>query len=275
MLLGYNTNGFAFHRLDDAIRIIAGLGYRCVAITVDNYVLNPYDADIGRQLATTREQVAGLGLASVIETGSRFLLDPTRKHCPTLLDRRSAGRERRLDFLRRCVDIAAQLESLCVSFWSGAVPAATQDDAMFGVLADACRSLAEYAGERNVTLAFEPEPGMLVDTVGKYQRLAAAVDRDNFCLTIDAGHLRCTETEPAAALIRRVADRLANVHLDDMRRGVHEHLFFGDGEVQFEEVFGALQAAGYDGPACVELSRHSQNAVETATRAKAFLGQFV
>lgn len=275
MLLGYNTNGFAFHRLDDAIKIIADLGYRCVAITVDNHVLNPYDGDIDRQAEATRAQLAGFGLASVIETGSRFLLDPARKHHPTLLDRRSSGRERRLNFLRRCVDIAAQLDSLCVSFWSGAAPPGTPEDAMFDVLADGCRSLAEYAGAKGVTLAFEPEPGMLVDTVGKYERLAAAVERDNFRLTVDVGHLRCTETEPPAALIRRVADRLANVHLDDMRHGVHEHLLFGEGEVQFEEVFAAFKAASYEGPACVELSRHSQNAVETATRAMAFLGQFV
>ena len=31
----YNTNGFAFHRLDDAARIVAGLGYDGLAWTPD------------------------------------------------------------------------------------------------------------------------------------------------------------------------------------------------------------------------------------------------
>lgn len=35
MLPGYNTNGFAHHRLDDAVDILAGLGYRSIALTLD------------------------------------------------------------------------------------------------------------------------------------------------------------------------------------------------------------------------------------------------
>ena len=35
LLLGYNTNGFAHHRLTDAIEIISSLGYRAVGLTID------------------------------------------------------------------------------------------------------------------------------------------------------------------------------------------------------------------------------------------------
>lgn len=271
MLLGYNTNGFAFHRLEDAIEIVADLGYRCVAITVDYHALNPYEAGFEAQVERVRAQLEALGLASVVETGARFLLDPRRKHHPTLLDRRAGGRERRLEFLKRCVDIAGDLDSVAVSFWSGAMPAGPDEGVVFGLLADGCRELADYAGERGMVLAFEPEPGMFVDTLEKYDRLAREVNRGNFRLTIDVGHLWCNETAPQAELVRRFAPRLANVHLDDMRRGAHEHLFFGEGEVDFGAVFAALRDTGYAGPACVELSRHSHDAVETAKRAKAFL----
>ncbi len=275
MLLGYNTNGFAFHRLEDAIDIIARLGYRCVAITGEHHTLNPYDEDVAAQVAEVRRHLERVGLASVVETGARFLLDPLRKHYPKLLDRRGSGREKRLDFLRRCVDIAAGLESLAVSFWSGAVPAEQDDEAAFGLVADSCRRLSEYAAGKGLVLAFEPEPGMFVDTLAEFERLATAVDAENFRLTVDVGHLRCNESRPAGALIEQYAPRLANVHLDDMRRGVHDHLFFGEGEVDFSEIFAALNEIGFDGPACVELSRHSHNAVETATRAKQFLDGFV
>lgn len=274
MLIGYNTNGFAFHRLDDALEIIAELGYRCVAITVDHHVLNPYDEDLDEQIARTREQLEALRLESVIETGARFLLDPRRKHQPTLLDRRSAGRERRLDFLDRCIRIAARLDARAVSFWSGAAPPGLPEDDAFGRLGEACRELADRAAAKNVTLAFEPEPGMLVDTLAGYRRLADDVDRPNFKLTIDVGHLRCNEAEPPAALIREYSGELANVHLDDMRRGVHDHLFFGEGGVDFAAVFDAFREVGYDGPACVELSRHSHNAVAVAADAKRFLDEY-
>ena len=270
MLLGYNTNGFAFHRLDDALDIIASLGYRCVAITVDHHALNPYDEDLAAQIGEMRTRLDVLGLSSVIETGARFLLDPRRKHHPTLLDRRGAGRDRRIDFLKRCIDIAEGLGSAAVSFWSGALAAGQSKREAFDLLAGACVELSDCAAEKGVVLAFEPEPGMLVDTLDNYGRLADVVGRDNFQLTIDVGHLQCNETEAAADLICRHAPRLANVHLDDMRRGVHDHLFFGEGEVDFKAVLVALEVS-YKGPACVELSRHSHNAVEVAGQARRFL----
>ena len=39
--LGYNTNGFAHHRLTDALRLLADIGYQSVAITLDHHALNP------------------------------------------------------------------------------------------------------------------------------------------------------------------------------------------------------------------------------------------
>ena len=61
------------------------------------------------------------------------------------------------------------------------------------------------------------------------------------------------------------ATRLWNVHIEDMRRGVHDHLMFGEGEMDFRA--GAADGAGRDRPAGgvhVELSRHSHDAVDTA-----------
>src|SRR5262245_33664296 len=120
MLLGYNTNGFAHHRLEDALRILAELGYRSVALTLDYHALDPYDPDMPRQLAAVRGLLGELGLRAVIETGARFLLDPRHKHQPTLLSADAEGRARRLDFLRRAVDVACDLGADAVSFWSGA-----------------------------------------------------------------------------------------------------------------------------------------------------------
>jgi sugar phosphate isomerase/epimerase len=54
---------------------------------------------------------------------------------------------------------------------------------------------------------------------------------------------------------------------------VHEHLFFGDGEIDFGPVMRALAkvAEARDLPATVELSRHSHDAAATARRAWTFL----
>jgi len=64
---------------------------------------------------------------------------------------------------------------------------------------------------------------------------------------------------------------LWNVHIEDMRGGVHDHLMFGEGEIDFTPVLGALKKIDYAGGAYVELSRHSHDAVRVAERSLHFL----
>jgi L-ribulose-5-phosphate 3-epimerase len=271
MLLGYNTNGFAHHRLDDALTMLAELGYQSVALTLDWHALNPFEPDWQQQAERVRGLLAKLRLRSVVETGARFLLDPRRKHQPTLMSPSPEEREVRLDFLQRAVDIAAMLGADSVSFWSGAQLDLPADDALWQRLTDGCQRLADYAANAKIRLAFEPEPGMFIDTMPKFAELRRRVGRDNFGLTLDIGHLHCQGETPIAEHIRAWREVLWNTHIEDMRRGVHEHLMFGEGEIDFAPVLAALGEIDYEGGVHVELSRHSHDAVNTARRALEFL----
>jgi sugar phosphate isomerase/epimerase len=104
-----------------------------------------------------------------------------------------------------------------------------------------------------------------------YAELHQRVNRANFGLAIDIGHLHCLGETPIADHLRRWRDWMWNIHIEDMRRGVHEHLMFGEGEIDFGEVLRTLLEIEYRGGVHVELSRHSHDAVETARRALAFL----
>jgi sugar phosphate isomerase/epimerase len=272
MLFGYNTNGFAHHRVEDAVSILADLGYRSVALTLDHHALNPYDeAECSRQAEALRVLLERHGMHSVIEAGARFLLDPWRKHQPTLLSPAGEEQERRSEFLRRAVDLASDLNADAVSFWSGRALDAPGDDVLMNRLVEGCRRLCHYAAQRNVRLAFEPEPGMFIDTMPRFGELHMRVAHPSFGLTLDIGHLHCQGELPIADHVRRWKDWLWNVHLEDMRRGVHEHLMFGDGEIDFREVLAALREIDYAGGVHVELSRHSHDAVEAARRSLAYL----
>ncbi|HYV37784.1 MAG TPA: sugar phosphate isomerase/epimerase family protein [Gemmataceae bacterium] len=272
MLLGYNTNGFAHHTLEDALHILAELGYQSVAITLDHHALNPYETGFRRQLRHVRSLLTRLKLRSVIETGSRFLLNPLRKHRPTLVDTPQQA-AKRMDFLRQAVDIASELESDAVSFWSGATEPDTPERIQWKRLLDGCRKIADYAGSKGVRLAFEPEPGMFVDTMTRYAALHDKVQHPAFGLTLDVGHLHCQGEVPIADHLRRWQAQLWNIHIEDMRRGVHDHLMFGEGEMEFQPIMRTLREIRYNGPVHVELSRHSHNAVETAQRAIEYLRQ--
>jgi sugar phosphate isomerase/epimerase len=117
---------------------------------------------------------------------------------------------------------------------------------------------------------------MLVDTLGSYADLLRELDRtgvesSRLLLTMDLGHLHCMAEVPIPDHIRHWAGRLANIHIEDMRRGVHEHLMFGEGEIEFEPIFAALAEIRYPGLVNVELSRHSHEGPDASRRAYNYL----
>ena len=252
----YNTNGCANHRLDDALQLIASSGYAGVALTLDHQHLDPFAADWSAQAQRLAARLRELQLGCVIETGARYLLDPRDKHEPTLVSPSADGRRRRVDFLNRAIDIAAILQAEAVSFWAGVPkPGIAHDDAWRWLL-EGLQVVSEHAGSRGVTAAFEPEPGMLVETAAQW----AALGVDGLSLALDTGHCLVTQDIDPADAVRLYADRLGTVSVEDMRRGVHEHLPFGEGDMDMPQVLAALVEIDFSKLVCVELSRESPRA---------------
>ena len=272
MFLGYNTNGFAHHRFDDAIEIIAELGYGGVALTPDVHHLDPNANDFVIATEYLASRLRELRLTCVVESGARFILDPRHKHQPTLL---SAQAARRMEYLGQCLQIATETGAECVSFWSGTALDNTAPAELMKRLVEHCKRLSDLAAIANIRLAFEPEPGMFIDTMDKFAELHARVNHPHFGLTVDVGHLVCNGELPVSQHLVAWKDWLWNVHIEDMRVGVHDHVMFGEGEVDFADVFAGLRAANYQGGVYVELSRHSHDAVNTARKSIAFLREFI
>lgn len=265
----YNSNGFAFHRIDDAARMLADLGYDGLALTPDVHHLDPLHATPA-EVAAFRRLCEDLGLGLVLETGARFVLDPRRKHRPSLLDE-PADAAVRLEFLQRCVDQAEALGAPIVTVWSGCGPEGTAEDVLQTRLVGGLRLLCEYAASRGVRIGFEPEPGMWIETAAQYARIRDAVDHPALGLTLDVGHCLATGEGSPDDVIRAHAQELLVLQLDDHRPGIHDHLMFGEGAVDFAAVAAAVAAVGFAGPLEVELSRHSALAAATAEASLAFL----
>jgi sugar phosphate isomerase/epimerase len=265
---GFGTNGFGSHRLNDALAVIADLGYDGVALTLDHPHLDPFDTELSARTAKVGRRLDELGLAVVVETGARYVLDPWHKHEPTLV---SAGdRTPRLELLRRAVEVAADLGAEAVSFWSGIRPAGTDDETAWGRLTGGVAAVLDFAQQNGVTCAFEPEPGMFVDTLATALELRRRLgEPEPLKITLDLGHCVAAEPEPAPQVILQAGALLANVQADDMRRGVHEHLEFGDGELDLPAAFGALLDVDYRGLVAVELPRHGHAAPVVAQRSLA------
>ena len=267
MRLGYNTNGLAHHDPFDALALLAEMGYQSVALTLDHGPLNPFAEDWQVQRARLKSALDGLGMSSVIETGARFLLDRSIKHEPTLVSAEPNGRARRVQFLKSAIDAADFLGSECVSLWSGVVRDGAEEPDVWERLTVSLRQVLDHAQNRGVTIGFEPEPGMFIDTMERFADLQQRMESPRLKLTLDVGHLHCQGEIPIADQVSKWKSEIVNVHIEDMRAGIHEHLMFGEGEMDFPPIIAALRQANYRGGIHVELSRHSHEGPIAAKRA--------
>ena len=238
------------------------------------------------------EEALDWGLASLVDPALDIIRTPAAPVRPVrlvgdigiralpwhLAALRRLWRERRVDFLFRCIDLAADLGASVCSTWAGAAPDGSVADKRGAfpvpeILWDRlCTGLAhvlERASAQGVQLAFEPEPGMFIERPAGYEelvrRLGASGDTLGLCL--DVGHCVCTGDLPIDAVIRTFASRLVLVQLDDAKRGEHVHRMFGEGELDLAGALKALLECGFDGVAAVELARDAHRGPEAAREA--------
>lgn len=270
--LFYNTNGFAHHRLDDACRALADLGYDGVSLTPDVHHLDP-ERSTPAEVESFRALLESLSLQITLESGARFLLNSRRKHYPTLLT--SAAFEVRQESYRRHIDLARQLGSPILSIWSGRGEEDTPPfERAIALLADRMMPVLDYAAEAGVKVTFEPEPGMLIERVDQWEVLNGHLRGHQLGLTLDTGHVAAVETVSCSQLIEEAGESLALVQLDDSPVGIHEHRMFGEGAMDFDPIFASIDARVTPPPLSVELSRHSHNAIEIARQSAVFVGGF-
>ena len=265
----YNTNGAANHRLDDALRLIADSGYQGAAITLDHHHCDPLATDWRGEAERIGRLLDDLALGAIVETGARFLLDPRAKHEPTLLSPEAEGRDRRVAFLCRAIDIAAIWKADAVSFWAGVPRPEIEDYQAHAWLHEGLQRVLDHAEKAGVDAAFEPEPGMLIETCSEWEKLHAAHPR--LKLALDTGHCIVSQDIDPADAVRRYKDHLGTVAIEDMAKGVHIHLPFGEGDMDIPAVIAALDEIGFERLVSVELSRESPRAHQAIPESIAYL----
>jgi sugar phosphate isomerase/epimerase len=274
MLLGFSTNSIGDVDPLDAIPAIYDLGYRSLAITLDHHTLHPKSPDLAARIDRWRTALAAAGMACVVETGARHLLDPRDKHEPTLVSAAREGRGRRVAFTCGAIDVATELGAACVSLWSGVARDAADAETIQERLVEGLSPILDHAARRGMPLGFEPEPGMVVDTLARTGELVTRLGRpEHLRLTVDVGHLECLGERSVGDALGPWAGQVVNVHVDDMLACRHEHLPLGAGEVDFSGVFAALAAGGYRGGLHVELPRQAHRWLASARESAAFLAR--
>jgi hydroxypyruvate isomerase len=165
-----------------------------------------------------------------------------------------------LEAMYRQIADAARLGATCCYVVPG------KDSSPEGLIrfAEACRLLADFAGQRMIRLCVEHCPGRALSTVAATLEWLRAVGHENLRLLLDVGHCLISQEEPAAA-IRQAGAGLGYVHLDD-NDGVGDlHWPLMTGRLTapaLKAALHAIRAVGYDGALALELNPTNPDPVE-------------
>ena len=153
--------------------------------------------------------------------------------------------------------------------------------------------LAELAKEKGMKLTCHHHMGTGIQTPEEIDRFMSMVSDDVYLL-FDTGHIYYSEgtQEAVMAVLNKYIDRIAHVHLKDVRpevvakakaenwsflQGVRAGTFTipGDGAIDFDPVFKALEESGYEGYMVVEAEQDpaKANPLEYAIRARKFIAE--
>jgi protein FrlC len=274
VFLAYSTNGFTRTNLAAALNGIAAAGYAGVEILADHPHWSPAEATPAA-LNTLRDRIRALGLrVSNINANTAVCLwpapPPEPVFEPSLSNADPAVRARRAAYTRAAIDLAVAVGAPCVSVTSGRTQADVPPEQGLEHFAEALLPLCDYAAERGVRLGIEYEPALLVERAAEVVALIERVGHPALGVNLDVGHAVCIGEDPVDS-IARLAGRIWNVHVEDIRDGKHHHRIPGDGDLDFAALFRALGAIGYTGGVTVELYTCSAIADEAARRAHGVL----
>jgi len=125
---------------------------------------------------------------------------------------------------------------------------------------EACQLLADYAGQRMVTLCVEHFPETALPSAGAALEWLEKVDHDNLGLLIDVGHCLISNEDPSA-IVAQAGNRLRYVHLDDNDgiNDLHAPLLSTGKltEAMLRKVLSALAHSNYEGKLALELKAPS------------------
>lgn len=164
-------------------------------------------------------------------------------------------RRRGIDYIKLCIDFAAELSSPHVA---GPMYSATGKTRLLepaerkrqrAWAAESLREVADYGAERGVSLAIEPLNRFetdLVNTVEQGLELLDLIDRDNAGFMLDTFHMNIEEKHIGEA-IRAAGDKVFHFQVSENDRGTP-----GSGNVAWTETWAALEDIEYKGAIVIE-----------------------
>lgn len=267
--LAFSTNAFKQTTLEDAVRTIASIGYGGVEVMADAPHMRPdtFTDDHAREL---RKLIEGLGLTvSNVNAFTGFCFAGGDTYHPTWVEKDPALRRQRIEHTRRAIELTAMIGGKHISLQPAGPYMGRDIDELYEMYAQGLHACVDHARLHGVTVGVEPEPGLLIERSDQFIRLKRDyfADEPAVLMNADLGHFYCVREDPPDVL-KKNAGVIRHVHLEDIGyQRVHQHLVPGEGVMDFEAIFRALDDIGYNGMVTVELYPYTSTAADVAQRA--------
>jgi len=272
--LCFSTNAFVNHSVFDAVETIAGIGYEGVELLADAphmYADSVRASDLDklkRIFDRTGLSVANINANTAVGYYGRPFWEPLFE--PSLANPDPALRQWRIDYSKKCIDVALALGAPCVSLTSGRPVSGFVPEESIQWLQESLRTVLDYAEDKQIRIGMEYEPGLLVERYEELAALIEAMDSPYLGANLDLGHSHVLG-EDAESVIADLSSRIFHVHIEDIRSRKHYHLVPGTGEMNFVALFDALARHGYDGFTTVELYTYPHRPEAAAREALSYL----
>jgi len=154
--------------------------------------------------------------------------------------------------IEKAIEYAEATACTQVNCLAGIAPAGVDRSTLESVLIDNLKFAVPRLADSGIKLLLEPIntrdiPGFLINSTDDYERIAAAVDHPNLYLQYDFYHMQVVQGD-LLPTFKRLQPRIAHVQIAD-NPGRNEP---GTGEINYPNVFKALDEAGYAGWAGAE-----------------------
>jgi inosose dehydratase len=174
------------------------------------------------------------------------------------------------DQFRRSIDYAAEVGVRLAVVCGGFLPGnrRTVNDSDYRLFGENYALHDAYARARNVTLAYHPHRGCLVETAAEVERLLRFHPELQLCP--DTGHLAACLDDPLV-LLDAQPQRVRAFHLKDYDPATYAFAELGRGRVDLAAVAAWIRRRGWDGPVIVERDDPPMPAVDSARISRAHL----
>jgi sugar phosphate isomerase/epimerase len=221
--------------LIESLHRVAALGFRYVDLH-GVFHAGPQHLDPEERLAV-KSELTSLGL-----TPRNYVLHPLHN----LASASDVELDQNLSYLKEGIDLALswgihQLE-LNTGQWAYGVPRVPTWERAVRFL----QKLCDYASPREFHIAIESEPYVwfLVNDLASTVRILADVDRQNFTVLVDLGHLALERQNPDELL--QISDVIINAHFSDHKPYQHTNQVIGSGFTPTVDYLNALQQMQID-----------------------------